>query len=85
MEYGAKARKKGFRWAMEALTVLAQYQTVLSTSSHKLYHNLQKQLHSVTDKYGLFGSIMFGGTPVTKVVIAKITSSRVFLDDMNDD
>jgi len=73
------------RNALSYLKQVSKFQAVLHDNIHEVYHNLRKQVRSVTDEYDLFRSVMFPDSPETDEAIEILKTSRQLLGEINDD
>jgi hypothetical protein len=68
--------------ALVYLTLAFQYDSVLGTAAHEHYHDLRKELRSMTDEYDLLGSYMFPTSCAPSIKLFK--AARGILGDIND-
>jgi hypothetical protein len=68
--------------ALVYLTLSFQYDSVLGTVAHEHYHNLRKELRSMTDEYDLLGTFMFPKSCLPS--IKRFKEARQILGDIND-
>jgi CHAD domain-containing protein len=61
------------------------YESVLNENAHEHYHNLRKELRSLTDEFELFEWVMVPTTPETSSAIEVLKRARKLLGDINDD
>lgn len=78
----------GVRQAQRAVMYLrriVQYKTILDEEAHDDYHNLRKQLRSLTDEFDVFQWTMFPMTAAAYHAVDTLFTARKLLGDMNDD
>lgn len=68
--------------ALVYLTLSFQYDSVLGTVAHEHYHNLRKELRSMTDEYDLLGTFIFPKSCLPS--IKRFKEARQILGDIND-
>ena len=74
------------RLSLVYLELAYPYKSIIECEhAHKCMHHLRKELRSLKDEFGLFGSIMFPNSSETDSAFAMITTARDLLGDINDD
>jgi hypothetical protein len=68
--------------ALVYLSLAFQYDSVLGAAAHEHYHNLRKELRSMTDEYDLLGASMFPASCLPSIRLFK--AARAILGDVND-